>query len=149
MKNALQLFKERSIFTLISANAALSCLVLFLALMMAGCSNKNSGPPDLSLTLDIVSKNPDNYIGKRVKWYGEIVEVEIKKGHFNYVFVDTRSGNAFRAKTDTALGINYWVTGTVTGTAEVKVRGSGPYQSERKMVVPELDDTQFEKGESH
>ena len=147
--------------------------LLFLLVMIEGCSNNSSGPPDLSLTLDIVSKNPGSYKGKRVKWLGQIMSLELReKGKgMDVIIIDPNSISvdpfgsefqnrnafdnviAFSVESDTIRGFThddvFWVTGTVKGNRKIKPNFGNPHDIGRKeeMEVPVLVDAQFEKFE--
>ena len=86
-----------------------------------------SPPGDPKLTFDLVSKNPEAYIGKRVTWHGEFSAIhgidEGERSRVNYI------GNAGEAKT--ASDFRFFVVeyesgfsdtpmddGTITGTID-------------------------------
>jgi hypothetical protein len=135
-------------------------IVIIALTLMFGCSNSSnsSGPPDPSLTYEIVAKNPLEYKGKRVRWVGQCGSGTFKKkgngsSVENAVFVDPSTNfnveiRAFSANGESEMdrfsffGKTFLVTGTIIGTKKIKMTVGG--NNETELAVPELRYAKFE-----
>lgn len=144
-------------------------VLIMLFFLEVGCSNNPPDPPDLTLTYDVVSKDPAKYKGKRVKWYGQptgggtFAKKGIGSSFKNQPFVDSTFGPGVPIKAFSASGVSekeqvslmfdlmemgqsgksIWVTGTVNGTDKLYVRiNDSRYQEEIKVLV--LSNAQLE-----
>ena len=140
-------------------------LAVILLVLAEGCSTNSSGPPDPSLTYEVVAQNVAQYRGKRVRWYGKFAEGKgkdnsIGKGSsLDAVFVDPTTDlrvtlRAFAVEAESPKdNISFmfdisdkpcWVTGTVAGTRKKKIT-VGPPPVEKEVEIPLLQDAQFEQ----
>lgn len=150
----------KSIYQITNPSLIMIGIVIMLFFLETGCSNNPPGPPDLTLTYEVVSKDPAKYKGKRVKWYGRCGSGSFeKKGAGtsvkDAVFLDPTTDfrvtvRAFSADGESEMEFGSfrsyllskpcWVIGTVAGTHKIHLEGSQSID----MEVPVLHDAQFE-----
>jgi hypothetical protein len=139
----------------------------FVSVHVGGClgdTDESSRQPDPSLSFDVVAQNPQKYRGDRVRWYGQLIQGEVRGktvgtgSVLNAVFVDPSTDLRVTSRTfgveaeshDSGMDLMLrfqegpgWVTGTVGGTRKVKIT-VGPPPIEKEVEVPVLTDAKFE-----